>query len=95
MHWTKKEAYDKTMRLQTHQSNNGILQSQRPTTVKALLGHKDLRTTLRYTQLLEAMPNDEYHCKTAKDVKEATQLIENGFGYITEIDRTKLLRKRK
>jgi hypothetical protein len=41
------------------------------------------------------MPNDEYHCKTTKDVKEATQLIENGFEYITEIDGTKLFRKRK
>jgi len=63
--------------------------------VKALLGHKDLRTTLRYTQLLETLANDEYHCKTAKDVEEATQLIENGFEYVTEIDGTKLFRKRK
>jgi integrase len=63
--------------------------------VKALLGHKDLRTTLRYTQLLETLENDEYHCKTANTVKEATQLIENGFEYITEIDGIKLFRKRK
>jgi integrase len=34
--------------------------------VKALLGHKDLRTTPRYTQLLETLETDEYHCKTAK-----------------------------
>jgi integrase len=63
--------------------------------VKALLGHKDLRTTLRYTQLLETLENDEYHCKTASTIKEATQLIENGFEYVTEIDGTKLFRKRK
>jgi integrase len=63
--------------------------------VKTRLGHKDLRTTLRYTQLLEALENDEYHCKTATNIKEATQLIENGFEYITEIDGTKLFRKRK
>jgi integrase len=63
--------------------------------VKARLGHKDLRTTLRYTQLLEALANDEYHCKTATNVKEASQLIENGFEYVTEIDGTKLFRKRK
>jgi integrase len=63
--------------------------------VKARLGHKDLRTTLRYTQLIETLENDEYHCKTATNIKEATQLIENGFEYVTEIDGTKLFRKRK
>ncbi len=63
--------------------------------VKARLGHKDLRTTLRYTQLLEALANDEYHCKTATNIKGASQLIENGFEYVTEIDGTKLFRKRK
>jgi integrase len=63
--------------------------------VKAMLGHKDIRTTLRYTQLLETLENDEYHCKTANNVKDATQLIENGFEYVTEIDGTKLFRRRK
>jgi integrase/recombinase XerD len=63
--------------------------------IKQLLGHKDLRTTLRYTQLLENLGSDEYHCKTAKTINEATQLIENGFQYVTEIDGTKLFKKRK
>jgi len=63
--------------------------------IKQLLGHKDLRTTLRYTQLLENLGNDEYHCKTAKTINEATQLIENGFEYVTEMDGTKLFKKRK
>jgi len=63
--------------------------------VKALLGHKDLRTTLRYTQLLDNLPNDEYHCKTANNVKEATNLIENGFEYVAEKDGIMLFRKRK
>ncbi len=63
--------------------------------VKALLGHKDLRTTLRYTQLLEALNNDEYHAKAAKNMTEAMQLIENGFEYVTEMDGIKLFRKRK
>jgi integrase len=62
--------------------------------VKALLGHKDLRTTLRYTQLLE-LGNDEYTCKVAKTLEEATNLIENGFEYVTEMDDIKLFRKRK
>jgi len=63
--------------------------------VKARLGHKDLRTTLRYTQLLETLESDEYHCKTAMNVKEATQLIENGFEYVTTLDSLMLFRKRK
>jgi integrase/recombinase XerD len=63
--------------------------------IKQLLGHKDLRTTLRYTQLLENLGNDEYHCKAAKTINEATQLIENGFEFVTEIDGTKLFKKRK
>ncbi len=63
--------------------------------VKASLGHKDLRTTLRYTQLLDTLPNDEYHCKTATNIKEAANLIENGFEYVAEKDGTMLFRKRK
>lgn len=63
--------------------------------IKQLLGHKDLRTTLIYTQLIGTLENDEHHCKTANNVKEATNLIENGFEYVTEIDGLKLFRKRK
>ena len=63
--------------------------------VKTRLGHKDLRTTLRYTQLLETLENDEYHCKTATNIKEATQLIETGFEYVAEKDGTMLFKKRK
>jgi integrase len=63
--------------------------------VKAILGHKDLRTTLRYTQLLETIETDDNHCKTATSIKEATDLIENGFEYVTEMEGTKLFRKRK
>jgi hypothetical protein len=36
-----------------------------------------------------------YTCKTAKDLNEASQLIESGFEYVTEMDNIKLFRKRK
>jgi integrase/recombinase XerD len=62
--------------------------------VKRLLGHKDLRTTLRYTQLIE-IESDEYHSATAKTIQEAQKLIEQGFEYVVEIDGFKLFRKRK
>jgi integrase len=62
--------------------------------VKQLLGHKDLRTTLRYTQLID-FANEEFHVAIAKSVGEAAKLIEQGFDYVTDIDGVKLFRKRK
>jgi integrase len=62
--------------------------------VKQQMGHKRIDTTLIYTQLFNPT-DDEWICKTATNVKEAQELIENGFEYITEIDSTKLFRKRK
>jgi integrase/recombinase XerD len=62
--------------------------------VKRLLGHKDLRTTLRYTQLIE-IEGDEYHSAAAKTIQEAQKLIEQGFEYVTDIEGVKLFRKRK
>jgi integrase len=102
MLWMKKNAYEDTTikQIRLYDFRHFIATIEYHKTkdllhVKALLGHKDLRTTLRYTQLLESLENDEYHCKTANNIKEATQLIENGFEYVTEIDGTKLFKKRK
>jgi len=39
--------------------------------------------------------SDEWTCKIANNIKEATDLIEAGFEYITEMDNFKLFRKRK
>jgi integrase len=58
------------------------------------MGHKKIQTTLIYTQLL-TINDDEWTCKTAQNVEQATDLIENGFEYVTEIDGLKLFRKRK
>jgi integrase len=63
--------------------------------VKQQMGHKSLDTTLIYVQLLNLTEEDEYTCKTATTVKEATQLLEAGFTYIQEIDGIKIYRKRK
>ena len=62
--------------------------------VKQQMGHKKLDTTLIYTQLLN-LNEDEWTCKGAITVEQATQLIENGFQYVTEMDGVKLFRKRK
>jgi integrase len=63
--------------------------------VKQQLGHKDLRTTLRYTQLLN-LQDDEWTCRTATSDKEATALIEANFEYVTTTPSDLMLfRKRK
>ena len=62
--------------------------------VKQLLGHKKLENTLIYTQLVD-FEDDEFTCKVAKTLEEASQLIEAGFDYVTEFDGYKLFRKRK
>ncbi len=63
--------------------------------VQRMLGHKSLKTTLRYTQLIALPNNEEYICKAAKTVEEAKQLIELGFEYVTDIEGVKLFRKLK
>jgi len=62
--------------------------------VKQQLGHKKIETILIYTQL-QTFNDDEWTCKTATTAKEATELIEAGFEYGTEMDSLKLFRKRK
>ena len=62
--------------------------------VKQLLGHRKLENTLIYTQLID-FEDDEFTCKIAKTLEEASQLIEAGFDYVTEFDGYKLFRKRK
>ena len=63
--------------------------------VKQQMGHKKIETTLIYTQLLNINEEEEFTCKTATNIKEATALIENGFEYVTEMDGLKLFKKRK
>jgi len=39
--------------------------------------------------------NDEFTVKVAKTLKEACELVEAGFEYVTEIDGARIFRKRK
>ena len=63
--------------------------------VKENLGHKSIENTLIYTHLVNLDSSENYICKTAKTITEASSLIENGFDYVTEIDDIKVFRKRK
>jgi integrase len=62
--------------------------------VKYVLGHKRIENTLVYTHLIH-FESDQYVCKVAKTLEEATALIEAGFEYVTEMDGVKLFKKRK
>jgi hypothetical protein len=54
----------------------------------------NIKNTLRYTQLLPEN-EDDYTCKVAHSIKEASELFEKGFEYVTEIEGAKLFRKLK
>ena len=58
------------------------------------LGHRNIKNTLIYTHLID-FQEDEYHVRTAKTIEEACKLVEAGFEYVTEMEGTKLFRRRK
>jgi len=62
--------------------------------VMQLLGHKNIKNTLKYTQLVN-FKDDEYHFATAKTIEEAGKLIEAGFEYVCHHEGVMLFRKRK
>ncbi len=62
--------------------------------VMQMLGHKSLKNTLVYTHLVSFETN-EFVCSPVQTMKEAAALIEQGFEYVTEIEGSKLFRKRK
>ena len=68
--------------------------------VKYILGHKAIQSTMVYINLEQATfltqsADDEWTCKAAKTIDEATKLIEAGFQYVTTIEGTQLFKKRK
>jgi len=61
------------------------------------MGHRDIKSTLIYLHIAQGLGNysEDFVCKTAKNINEAVQLIEQGFDYVTEIEGLKLFKKRK
>lgn len=59
-----------------------------------LLGHKNIKNTLRYTQLVNPS-EDEYVSRVARTINEARELVEAGFEYVCDIEDAKLFKKRK
>ncbi|MCW4038613.1 MAG: site-specific integrase [Candidatus Bathyarchaeota archaeon] len=63
--------------------------------VQRHLRHKRIETTMHYIRAIDLGEEEEFIVKTASNLKEATELIENGFEYVTEMDNVKIFRKRK
>ncbi|MCW3985672.1 MAG: hypothetical protein NWE91_04600 [Candidatus Bathyarchaeota archaeon] len=62
--------------------------------VMRLLDHKNINTTLLYTQLV-VFKSDEYHTATAQKVEEAQKLAQAGFEYFDSLQGVHIYRKRK
>ena len=55
--------------------------------------HKNIQNTLIYTHLVN-FSEDEYETASASTVKEACDLINVGYEYVTEMEGIKIFRKR-
>jgi len=73
----------------TYHKTKDIVYTQR------VLGHKNIKNTLIYIQLVNFETDDEYIAKVAKTLEDACQLVEAGFEYVTEMEAVKIFRKRK
>jgi integrase len=62
--------------------------------VMRLLGHKNIKNTMRYTQLVDFGEQD-FVVKVAWTLEEAIKLLENGFQFVTDYDKGKIFRKPK
>lgn len=63
--------------------------------VMEMLGHKNIKNTLIYTQLVKFEEDDEFICKVARTPREVEELIEAGFEYVCEKNGLLFFRKRK
>jgi len=62
--------------------------------VQNLLGHKHIKNTMKYTQLVH-FKDDEFDVATATTLEEAKELLAVGFDYVTEMKSVKLFRRPK
>jgi integrase len=62
--------------------------------VMQLLGHRNIKNTLIYTQLVE-FKDDDYVARVAHSEEEACQLIESGFEFVCDFGSNRIFRKRK
>jgi hypothetical protein len=70
-----------------HQTRNILL-------VKKLLRHKNIKNTMKYTQLIQ-FKDSEYEVATATTIEEAKAVLSAGFEYVTEKNGIMLFRKPK
>jgi len=63
--------------------------------VMKVLGHRNIKSTLLYTQLVKFKENDEFICKVARTQEEMQELIEAGFEFVLEKDKLTYFEKRK
>jgi integrase len=56
--------------------------------IQVLLGHRDLKSTMRYVklekQVYQRSGNETFHVRTAKTLEEASKLVEVGFEFVHE-----------
>jgi hypothetical protein len=64
--------------------------------VMQILGHRNIKNTLIYTQLVKMEKEDNFYSAAAKNATEAKDLVESGFGYVcTTPEMVMVFRKRK
>jgi hypothetical protein len=66
--------------------------------VKRILGHKNVQNTMIYINLEAALfqvRSDKFTVRVATTLDAACNLVEAGFGYVTEMEGDKIFRKRK
>ncbi|MCJ7635346.1 site-specific integrase, partial [Candidatus Bathyarchaeota archaeon] len=63
--------------------------------VQQRLGHKSILNTMVYINLIAGESEDGWTCRVARTIDEATKLVESGFEFVTDMDGTKIFRKRK
>ncbi|MBS7613182.1 site-specific integrase, partial [Candidatus Bathyarchaeota archaeon] len=63
--------------------------------VMQMLGHRNIKNTLIYTQLIQHEEDDEYVCRAATTVEQASKPIEARFEYVCDINGVKLFKKKE